>query len=238
MEINSSYNPDHLPTEEIAGSVEIQDLIIKHYADVKEILQRSIVRSEEYDRRTLEEIEVDEYMYRIGRAARRQERYKDIPVEKRPAGERYKVAVVKTQEVENGPAVDKVAVILGYTPTITDSTQWMLSQNQGFTLPPDTAELLRFYAHPSLKQKGYGKKLWENIHNEMKNVGINSCCLVNSDRYESSRPFYERQGYWTVTRGFYVIGDPGEPLARYPASFMFQSFNSHERVDRVANVLF
>ena len=197
-----------------------------------------MIRGEDSEQRIREEIEVDEYMYRIGRAARRQERYKDIPVEKRPAGERYKVAVVKTQEVENGPVVEKVAVVLGYTPTITDSTQWMLSQNQDFTLPPDTAELLRFYAHPSLRLKGYGRKLWENIHHEMRTVGINSCCLVNSDRYESSRPFYERQGYFTVTRGFYVIGDPGEPLARYPASFMFQSFDSDERVSRIANVLF
>ncbi|MDF2553088.1 MAG: family N-acetyltransferase [Chryseobacterium sp.] len=69
-----------------------------------------------------------------------------------------------------------------------------------------TTKLHRIYLVPESKGKGLGKKTLEFLNEEVKNSGDNRI-ILNVNKYNSAKSFYESQGYQIYDEGVFDIGN-------------------------------
>jgi len=70
----------------------------------------------------------------------------------------------------------------------------------------NTTKLHRIYLVPESKGKGLGKKTLEFLNEQVKNSG-DKRIILNVNKYNSAKNFYESQGYKIYDEGFFDIGN-------------------------------
>ncbi|WP_419868631.1 GNAT family N-acetyltransferase [Chryseobacterium sp. CT-SW4] len=85
-----------------------------------------------------------------------------------------------------------------------DSPEGFIGFEHGYE--EGTTKLHRIYLVPESKGKGYGKKSLEFLKEQTGKAGDNRI-ILNVNKYNSARKFYESQGYKVYDQGVFDIGN-------------------------------
>lgn len=86
----------------------------------------------------------------------------------------------------------------------TNSFEGFLGYEIGYEL--ETTKLHRIYLVPESKGKGFGKEALQFLNKEVSEKG-NMRIILNVNKYNSAKSFYESQGYKVYNEGIFDIGN-------------------------------
>ena len=76
------------------------------------------------------------------------------------------------------------------------------------SLPSGMAEVVKLYFSPSLRSKGYGRKMLSLIEKEAKNAGYKELYIESFPEFGKAVSLYEKVGFKHIN---HVLGNSGHP---------------------------